>query len=219
MKKNLLIVVTTWATLAFTTTPVLAEGNIAAGKEKSQACVACHGGDGNSFVPQWPKLAGQSARYLTRQLQNFKTGQRIDNSQEGKTMMGLVQPLSQQDIEDLAAYFSSQSIKPGSSDSDLLMEGKQVYRKGHIKERVLACVGCHGLKGAGNNALLEPLNAPSKIEAPRIGSQHATYIIKQLKAFKDKTRNNDVGKIMRNIAEGMTDEEINAVAEYIVTLY
>lgn len=219
MKKNLLIAVTTWATLAIITTPVLAEGNIAAGKEKSQACVACHGMDGNSFVPQWPKLAGQSARYLTRQLQNFKAGQRVDNSQEGKTMMGLVQPLSQQDIEDLAAYFESQSIKPGSSDSDLLILGEQIYRKGNIKERVLACVGCHGLKGAGNKVLLEPLKAPSQVEAPRIGSQHAAYIIKQLKAFKDKTRNNDVGKTMRNIAKGMTDEEINAVAQYIATLH
>lgn len=219
MKKNFLIVVTTWATLAIITTPVLAEGNIAAGKEKARACVACHGADGNSFVPQWPKLAEQSARYITRQLQSFKAGQRVDNSQEGKTMMGLVQPLSQQDIEDLAAYFSSQSIKRGSSTSDLLNVGKQVYRKGHIKARVLACVGCHGFKGAGNNALLEPLNAHSKVEAPRIGSQHATYIIKQLKAFRDETRNNDVGKIMRNIAKGMTDEEINAVAEYIATLH
>jgi cytochrome c553 len=215
MKKNLLIVATTWAALSVATVPVLAEGDAAAGKRKSEPCAACHMADGNSVVPLWPKLAGQSASYIAKQLGDFKAKRRTD-----PTMSPQAQALTEQDIEDLAAYFSSQSVQPGSSSKpDLVMKGKDVYRKGNIKMRVIACLGCHGSKGAGNQALLGLEKVPPVLKAPAIGGQHAAYVVKQLKAFRKGERSNDVGKPMRNLAKEMTDEEIEAVAEYIVGLH
>jgi cytochrome c553 len=214
MKKTFFIAVTTWAAFSVAATPTLAEGDAAAGKTKSATCAACHMPDGNSVVPLWPKLAGQSANYITKQLRDFKAKRRTD-----PTMSPQAEQLSDLDIEDLAAYFSSQSARPGNSTNlDLVNKGKQIYRKGKISDSVIACVGCHGLKGAGNYALLDAMKAPSNVEAPAIGSQHAQYIAKQLNAFRDGARTNDVGRIMRNISAGLTDEDISAVAEYITTL-
>ena len=215
MKNNLLIIVTTWATLTIATVPTFAAGDAAAGEKKSTQCAICHTKDGNSINPIWPKLAGQSAKYITKQLQDFKAGRRSDDS-----MRGQVESLSEQDIEDLAAYFSSQTNQPSKSDKpELLKVGENTYKKGRIKEHVTACVGCHGFTGAGNSALFGSIKVNSPVEAPLIGSQHAVYVVKQLKAFRDETRSNDIGKIMRNIAAEMTDEEIEAVAQYIATLH
>ncbi|OAD22987.1 cytochrome c4 cytochrome C, class I [Candidatus Thiomargarita nelsonii] len=214
MKKNLLIAVTTWAALSVATVPSFAEGDAAAGKTKSVTCAACHGPDGNSSVPQWPKLAGQSASYIAKQLKDFKAKRRNDPSMSPQAQM-----LNEQDIEDLAAYFASQSPNPGSGNPALQMAGKKVYRKGNIKAFVIACVGCHGLTGKGNKALLDSVKAPSIVEAPFIASQHAMYVAKQIRAFRDGARTNDVGRIMRNITAKMTDEEIDAVAEYIAGLH
>ncbi|EDN66798.1 cytochrome c4 [Beggiatoa sp. PS] len=217
MKKHLLLVMTTWATLSVATIPANAAGNIEAGKTKSQACMACHGVDGNSLIPMFPKIAGQSVSYIVKQLQDFKAKRRADLDNLG--MAPMADSLNEQDRENLAAYFSSQTLKPASSNkADLAKKGKQIYRKGQIKESVIACVGCHGLKGAGNNKTLEFIGKATVVEAPAIGGQHAAYLVKQLKAFREEKRSNDVGKIMRNIAEGLTDEEMDAVAEYISTL-
>lgn len=213
MKKSMLFVMTSWAILSVVTMPAKAEGNAEAGKAKSAACVACHSTDGNSLTPMWPKLAGQSPNYIVKQLTDFKAERRTDPS-----MAPMVAPLSEQDIEDLAAYFSSQTVNPGSSGQpDLMNLGKQIYRKGK-KPQVTACVGCHGMKGKGNYGTLEEIGVSSIVEAPAIGSQHATYIVKQLKAFKDKTRANDVDNLMQKIVKGLTEQEIKAVAEYITEL-
>jgi cytochrome c553 len=212
--KNLLVVVTTWAALSVATIPTFAAGDADAGKTKSAACVACHAATGNSILPMWPKIAGQSASYIIKQLQDFKTKQRSEPQ-----MAPMVEPLSMQDIEDLAAYFSSQSIQLGSGKQELMTMGKKVYDKGNIDNRVIACKGCHGLNGEGNLPLLQSIGALPVVEAPAFSSQHATYIVKQLKAFKDETRNNDVGRVMRNISAGMTDQEMEAVAEYIASLH
>ncbi len=214
MKKTLLVGLTSWAALSVATVPALAAGDAAAGKAKSATCVACHRPDGNSVNPIWPKLAGQSASYISKQLRDFKAKRRSN-----ETMAPMVEPLSEQDIEDLAAYFSSQFINAGSGQSDLLNAGKEVYRKGDMRRAVIACVGCHGLTGKGNYDLLASVKAPSVVEAPAIGCQHAEYLKNQLKGFRDGTRTNDVGRIMRNITAKMTDEEIDAVAEYIAALH
>ena len=214
MKKNLWVAATTLVALSVATAPALAEGDASAGQEKSKACMACHMADGNSVVPTWPKLAGQSAKYIVKQLKEFKSKQRLDD-----TMPAQLEFINEQDMADLAAYFASQSVSPGNSSQPALVnKGKQIYRKGNIGERVIACKGCHGLKGNGNYATLESANAAPVLNAPTLGSQHATYVVKQLKAFKDGTRTNDVDKVMRKIAMGMTDEDIEAVAEYIATL-
>jgi len=181
-----------------------AAGDATAGKTKSAACAACHGPDGNSTNPVWPKLASQHPGYLVKQLAEFKSGKRTD-----PTMAGMAAPLSEQDREDLAAYFSSQTIKLGSTPKEELELGQSIYRAGNAASGVPACAGCHGPTGAGN--------APAKF--PRLSGQHAAYVIKQLKAFRDGSRANDAGQMMRNVAAKLTDAEIKAVAAYVDGLH
>jgi len=215
MRKKLSIIAAACAGLSMMTTPVFAAGDVAAGQSKSAPCAACHMPDGNSVVPMFPKIAGQSSSYIVNQLQAFKANDRVDPS-----MNPQVAQLTEQDMVDLGAYFSSQTIKPNAGAvADATGVGKNVYLKGNINDGVIACVGCHGQKGEGNQAALEKtMTTPLVVEAPAIGAQHSAYIAKQLKAFKMGERNTDVDKIMRNIAEGMTDEEIQAVSDYIATL-
>ncbi|WP_287600922.1 c-type cytochrome [Thiothrix sp.] len=178
-------------------------GNAEAGKTKSATCAACHGADGNSVNPEWPKLAGQHPSYIAKQLANFKEDARVNPS-----MSPMAKPLSEQDMADLAAYFSSQAVKPGEADQTKVALGEQMYKGGNNATGVAACAACHGPTGAGNPAS----NFPS------LSGQHATYIKNQLNAFRKGERANDAGKMMRNVAAKMTDAEIEAVAEYIAGL-
>lgn len=206
MKKALLLVLTGMAISVATS--VWAEegkivGNADAGKTKSATCTACHGADGNSTNPEWPKLAAQHANYIVKQLTNFKNDERTN-----ATMAPMAKPLNEQDMADLAAYFSSQTRKPGEADQTQIALGEQVYKGGNNASGVAACAACHGPNGAGNPAS----NFPS------LYGQQTTYIKNQLNAFRKGERANDAGKMMRNIATKMTDAEINAVAEYIAGL-
>lgn len=178
-------------------------GNAEAGKTKSATCAACHGADGNSVNPEWPKLAGQHPSYIAKQLANFKEDARVNPS-----MSPMAKPLSEQDMADLAAYFSSQAAKPGEADQTKVALGEQMYKGGNNATGVAACAACHGPTGTGNPAS----NFPS------LSGQHATYIKNQLNAFRKGERANDAGKMMRNVAAKMTDAEIEAVAEYIAGL-
>jgi cytochrome c553 len=214
MGKKLSIVATACTALSLITSPVFATGDSATGQSKSTACAACHMPDGNSVVSLFPKIAGQSSSYIINQLQAFKANRRVDPS-----MNPQVAQLTEQDMADLAAYFSSQTVKPTDGQKSVAGVGQDIYLKGNIKNGVIACVGCHGQKGEGNQAALEKtLINPLVIEAPAVGAQHSVYVAKQLKAFKTGERGNDVGKIMRNIAKGMNDDEIQAVSEYIAGL-
>ena len=178
-------------------------GNAEAGKTKSATCAACHGADGNSVNPEWPKLAGQHPSYIAKQLANFKDDARVNPS-----MSPMAKPLSEQDMADLAAYFSSQAAKPGEADQTKVALGEQMYKGGNNATGVAACAACHGPTGAGNPAS----------NFPALSGQHATYIKNQLNAFRKGERANDAGKMMRNVAAKMTDAEIEAVAEYIAGL-
>ncbi|HSJ48677.1 MAG TPA: c-type cytochrome [Gammaproteobacteria bacterium] len=180
--------------------PSLAAGDAAAGKTKSASCVACHGADGNSMNPEWPTLAGQHPDYLVKQLRNFKDGDR-----NNALMSPMAAPLSDQDMQDLAAYYASQTAKPGQADPDLVEQGRQLYRGGNMSTGVAACIACHGPMGAGN----PPANFPA------LAGQHAAYTVNQLKAFKRGERANDAGKMMQNIAAKMSEAEMQAVASYI----
>lgn len=180
--------------------PVSAAGDAAAGKAKSASCVACHGTDGNSMNPEWPTLAGQHPGYIAKQLRNFKAGERSN-----ALMSPMAAPLSEQDMEDLAAYYASQTAKPGEADPALFEQGRALYRGGNMSTGVAACVACHGPSGAGNPAA----NFPS------LRGQHASYTLNQLKAFQRGERANDAGKMMQNIAAKMTEAEMKAVASYI----
>lgn len=171
-----------------------------AGKTKSALCAGCHGVDGNSPNAIWPSLAGQHASYLVKQLENFKSGERAD-----PVMQGMAATLSEKDVRDVAAYFETQKLNPVSFDASLVERGEAIYRGGITETSVAACMGCHSPSGAGN----EPARYPS------LRGQHSDYLVTQLKKFRDGSRANDSGEIMRKIAKRMTDSEIMSVAAYI----
>ena len=201
MKKVLMVVL---AGLAVgVATSVWADGNAEAGKTKSAVCAACHNADGNSVNPEWPKLAGQHPNYIIKELNDFKNDKRVN-----ATMSPMAKPLSEQDMADLAAYFSSQAKKLGEADQTKVGLGEQVYKGGNNATGVAACAACHGPTGAGNPAA----NFPS------LNGQHATYVKAQLLNFRSGARANDAGKMMRNVAAKMSDAEIDSVAEYIAGL-
>jgi cytochrome c553 len=197
--KKLVVIAATCALLGSATVAVAA-GDPAAGKAKSITCAACHNADGNSAITQYPKLAGQSADYLVKQLQEYKSGVRVN-----AIMAGMVAPLSPQDMEDLAAYFASQQIARAAADPALAPVGEALFRGGNLSSGVSACMACHGPTGAGNPAA----------KFPAIAGQHAEYTEIQLKAFRAMERANDAGQMMRGVAAKLTDPEIKAVASYM----
>ena len=200
---NRVLTLATGAWLLCTATFVFAAGgNAEAGKAKSAVCASCHGADGNSANPQWPKLAEQGEEYLVKQLSDFKSGKRKD-----PLMSPMVAALSQQAIRDLAAYYASQKIKPGlASGLKMARWGEKIYRGGNAKTGVSACMSCHGPSGLG---------IPPRF--PRVSGQHTAYAVKQLLDFKADKRLND-GEVMRLIAFRMSESEIKAVAEYMTGL-
>ena len=182
-----------------------AAGDAEAGKTKAQVCFSCHGVNGNSANPVWPKLAGQHASYITKQLADFKAG----TERNDPLMMAQVMPLSPQDMDDLAAFFAKQKPSPGSAEEAKLALGKQIYQGGNKATGVSACMACHGPTGAGNPAAKYPM----------VSGQHAPYVVKTLKDFRSGARKNDPGKMMQNVAARMTDAEIEAVASYMQGLH
>ncbi len=205
MKQIILIAALTFASTGLTH----AAGDAATGKGKSAVCAACHGADGNSANPEWPKLAGQHASYLLKQLKNFKAGSNSKAERENALMAGQVAMLSESDMADLAAYYEGQKVALGETAKDKLDVGQAIYRGGNPATGVSACIACHGPTGAGNPQAL----------FPSLSGQHATYTIAQLKAFRAGARANDAGQMMRNIAAKMTDAEIEAVAQYAQGLH
>ena len=181
-----------------------ATGDITAGKQKAQLCAACHGADGNSSNPMWPSLAGQHAEYIEKQVHDFKNGAR-----ENAQMAPMVAPLNDQDIEDIAAYFASQKLAAAQASPEGLEHGEQLYRAGNAETGVAACMACHGPAGNGNPAA----------KYPSLAGQHADYTAAQLQAFKTGNRSNDMNNAMGSVAGKMTDEEIQAVANYIQGLH
>jgi cytochrome c553 len=181
-----------------------AGGDPVKGKTLSQTCAACHSVDGNSVNAIWPKIAGQHASYIVKQLKDFKDGNRV-NAQ----MTAMVAPLGEQDMEDLGAYFASQKTKLGSAKPDLIESGQRIYRAGDSQAGIPACMACHGPTGVGNPGALYP----------SLSGQHAEYTATQLKMFKTEDRNNDANNVMRSISGPMTNAQIEAVSEYIQGLH
>jgi cytochrome c553 len=161
---------------------------------------ACHGIDGNSPLPANPNLSGQHAGYITKQLMQFKNGER-DNA----VMKGMVANLTEQDMINLGSYFEQQKqnllFAKSNGENSL---GEKIYRAGVATKGLPACASCHGPAGHGIPDLY-----------PRLNSQHAAYTISQLNAFRLETRMNDNAMMMRTIAQKLTDKEMNAVADYI----
>ncbi|HEU4616705.1 MAG TPA: c-type cytochrome [Gammaproteobacteria bacterium] len=176
------------------------DGSVEAGKAKSTTCAACHGQTGNSVAPNWPSLAGQHPAYIVRQLNAYKNGER-DNA----AMMGFASMLSEQDMRDLAAFFSSQSMTPKGADPKLVTRGQEIYRGGIPERGIPACIGCHGPSGHGNYLAAYP----------RIAGQNAEYVLDTLKAYAAGTRRSDPNQMMRNVASQLLEDEMRAVASYV----
>jgi len=179
-----------------------AQGNAVAGKEKSEACASCHGDDGNSNAPIFPKLAGQHASYLAKQLHEFKTEKRAN-----PTMTAMAEPLTDADIDDLSAYYAQQKTTLEKAEAPNSL-GETIYRTGNAASGIPACTGCHGPDGAGN---------PSA-KFPALRGQYAAYLEKTLNDFKTDARANDANSIMRAIAAKLNNEEITAVSSYTAGL-
>ena len=203
-----------------------AEGNISAGKAKAASCAGCHGEDGNSAIPMYPKLAEQHSTYISKELLAFKTSARKD-----PTMEAMVQALSDDDMKNIGAYYASQKISANpapqlvNDDDDeaeeevtpvdletqlaeLLALGSDLYRNGDVPREVSACIACHGPYGEGN----KPATYPA------LKGQHADYLIKTLADFKAGNRTKNPDNAMHMIAKKMTDKEIKAVAYHISTM-
>nr|BFE92704.1 c-type cytochrome [Pseudomonas brassicacearum subsp. brassicacearum] len=166
-----------------------AAGDAAAGQAKAAVCGACHGPDGNSMAPNFPKLAGQGERYLNKQLHDIKSGKRTVLE-----MTGLLTNLSDEDLADISAYFASQKGSVGAADPKLVARGEALFRGGNLDKGLPACTGCHSPDGKGNAAA----------GFPHLGGQHAQYVGKQLTDFRkeDGGRTNDGDtKPMQSIAK------------------
>ena len=209
MKKSFLTIICLVA--AFTANQVLASGDAAAGKNKVATCAGCHASDGNSMVSAFPKLAGLGEKYLYRQLQTIKSGERMIAS-----MTGLLDNSSDQDLQDMAAYYDSQQrsiagaqeiTMIGYSDPIEVLElGENIYRGGNLKTGVPSCAGCHSPAGTGNG----PAGYPA------LGGQHADYIESQLLKYQSGERASGANaKIMQGVAERLSNKEIKAIANYI----
>ena len=178
-----------------------AKGDAAAGKVKAATCAACHGPMGISVAPNFPTLAGQGERYLVKQMVDIKSGTR-----PVPEMIPFVSNLTRQDIEDLAAFYSSQTAPAGATDSRYVALGEELYRAGNAKKGIPACAACHSPTGQGN----------ALAGFPQIAGQHAQYTAKQLRDFREGDRVNDgETRVMRAIAEKMSNKEVEAVANYI----
>lgn len=176
-------------------------GDPAAGQGKTAVCGACHGPDGNSLVPIFPKLAGQGERYLLKQLHDIKDGKRVVLE-----MTGQLDPLTDQDLADIAAYYAGQKGSVGAADPDLVARGEALFRGGKLDEGMPACLGCHSPDGAGI----------ATAGFPHLSGQHADYTKKQLTAFREGGRTNDGDTlVMRTIAAKLSDKDIEALAAYI----
>ncbi len=184
---------------------VATAADIAAGEATAGAiCAGCHMPDGNSAVDLFPKLAGQHASYITKQLNDYKNGARKD-----ETMTGMAATLATpEDIANVAEFYASKTRSVATADATKVELGKAIYRGGNSSTSLPACMGCHNGNGSGNPAA----------KFPGLAGQHAAYTIKQLNAFRDNVRSNDNNSMMRKVAIKMTSAEIEAVAQYIAQL-
>ena len=194
---------------AFAAEEVKAAPDLAKAKQIAETvCIACHGADGNSPTSANPILAGQGAAYLFKQLTEFKATDGKPALRNNPTMAGMTAALSVDDMKGLALYFSQQKRKPASAtDEKLVAVGKNLWRKGDFEKGIAACAGCHGPAGAGVPA-----------QYPRLAGQYAEYTDLQLKNFRSEERSNDPEKMMRSIADKLSDKQIKALADYVAGL-
>lgn len=172
---------------------------LARGEEIVQAkCFICHGAEGESSSPAFPRLEGQNANYMVRQLQDYKSGKR-----KSSTMQPMVEDLSEADFKALGAFFASRTTHDHPvTDPELAAVGLYIYKRGNPDAGVAACASCHGTNAHGSETL------------PRLAGQHAQYTLNQLKQFNKRERTND-NAVMHGIASKLTELEAKAVSAYL----
>lgn len=181
---------------------VLVPFAVQAEDEPNALCTGCHNEDGNSTTPEFPKLAGLDAVYITKQIKDFKNDKRVS-----EIMGPMANQIPDKDIPFLASYFSKKKRNTETiTDPKVAAQGQQIFDDGIISSAVPACSGCHGEKGEGTDKF------------PRLAGQHSVYLITQMNNFKNAVRNNDARKVMRAITLRMTEQDMKAVAEYITSL-
>jgi cytochrome c553 len=172
------------------------------GKKKVQTenCQECHGLNGISSSPSYPKLAGQHAEYIVKQLKDFQTGRR-----QHPVMTVMAEGLTENDVLDIATYFASNPAMKGEVGESQL--GKDIFTYGDMNRNILPCQSCHGEAGKG-------ISTPNETH-PMIGGQHAIYLREQLRNWRNGSRSNSPNGIMNIIAKSLTDTEIEALSQYI----
>ena len=181
--------------------PAAYKPDVAKGQASYAVCSSCHGVDGNSGTPAYPKLAQQHPEYLVKQQQEYKSGKRAN-----AIMVGFATALSEEDMKNIAFWVTSNKAKPGSAtDKDMAALGERIYRGGIQERQIAACAGCHSPNGAGIPA-----------QYPRLSGQHAEYTAAQLTYFRDGIRKNSLQ--MNQVAAKLNDREIKALADYIAGL-
>ena len=203
MKKVVIVIVSVFIGSA-SVQLAFAQGDAAVGQSKAALCATCHGAEGNSELPMNPKLAGQNATYITKQLMDYKSGVRSN-----PTMSAMVLNLSEQDMQDISAWYSSQQVTLQGADPKFVELGESLYRAGIKELAVPACSACHSPTGRGN--------APAGF--PSLGGQHAEYTLQQLRDFRAGVRQNDESSMMRMVVERLTDRELEALASYVSGLH
>ena len=191
-------------TLALLFSNIAYAGDIAKGQAKSAVCAACHAVDGNSAIAANPKLAGQSAKYLVKQLHDFKSGKRANAK-----MAPMAAMLNDEDIENVAAYYASQKVQHMAVDDKYIAVAEKLYRGGDSDRDIPACIACHSATGGGMAAA----------GFPAIGGQHPAYTIATLKAFRSGDRASDANEVMRDVVAKMSDTQIEALAYYLAGLH
>ena len=181
------------------------KGDATAGQAKTAVCGACHNPDGNSLAPNFPKLAGQGQRYLEKQLHDIKSGKRTVLE-----MTGMLASFNDQDLADIAAYFSSQKGSVGAADPKLVERGRALFNGGDLDKGMPACTGCHSPNGAGI----------ALAGFPHLSGQHSQYVSKQPTDFREGNRTNDGDAMtMRTSAGKLSNHDIEALASYIQGLH
>ncbi len=183
------------------------QGDALAGKSKAASCAACHGADGNSSVPAWPKLAGQHPKYFIAQLRAFQQGK--NGTRDQAVMANAVATLVPQDMADIAAYYATQRMTTGSTPQQFVALGEKLYRGGDRQRGIPACTACHEPQGKGN----------AQAGYPALAGQFAVYTSAQLVAYRKGQRSTDVNEIMRDISAKLNDQDIEALANYIAGLH
>ena len=189
------------------------KADVAKGKEiANNLCASCHSVDGNSGIATYPRLAAQLPNYLERQVHDIKDGKRAWGQSVAMRVSPGVSTLTNDQIRDVAAYFATQAPKPGETNPKENAElGAQIYRGGLAAKKIPACMSCHGPNGAG-----VPGGGSAILAFPRLGGQHKAYVVEQMKAFQSGQRKNS---IMADIANRMSEEELNAVGNFIQGLH